>query len=179
MMSAEHIRVCIERYSFVQPNGDIEEYAAYVLQNDGDSSFPLSGKYLKYDFTDSVDTVLAADDGLGTYDGCEYGAVDGIFRVALKLRGEVTPRGVRIIGVHVRRRKLANTQSGEAHLEDPLRIRSLNAFPKATLEATVVYVFPPDDIQREVTATNAKFKTTRLARWEYTPQHDVLEHRTV
>lgn len=174
-MSAEHVRVCIERYSFVQQNGDIEEYVAYVLQNNGDSPFPLSGKYLKHDFTDSVDTVLSVSDGLEAYGGCLYGSVDGIFRVGLELRGDIAPHGTRIIGAHVRRRKLADAQPDEAHLEDPLRIRSLSAFPGATLDALVVYVFPADDLRRKVVATGAKYTTTRLARWDYTPQPDVLE----
>ncbi|QRN93986.1 hypothetical protein JRI60_33175 [Archangium violaceum] len=179
-MSAKHIHITIERYSFIQPNGDIEEYVAYALQNNGSTPHPLSGKHFHHGLTDSENTVLMASDGLSGFldphGGCEFATMpNGVFLVALNLRGHIAPGKARIVGVHVRRRKLANAQPNEANLDDPLTRREFSAFPDARIEAVVVYVFPVDPIRREISATGAILKTTRLVRWEYTPHPNILE----
>jgi hypothetical protein len=181
-MDAKHIHITIERYSFVQTNGDIEEHVVYVLRNDGNSPFSLSGKYFQYILTDSENTVRTASDGLdGFLDphvGCEFATLpSGGFLVVLRLRGQIAPQGTRVIGVQIRRRKLADVRPSEAYLGDPLTRRSFSAFSGASVEAIVVYVFPADDLRRDVSADDTKLKTTRIARWEYVPHPNLLQRR--
>ncbi|WP_375766029.1 hypothetical protein NR798_30570 [Archangium gephyra] len=170
--------ITLERRSFIQSNGDIDDYIALILENTSPEHVDIPENCtLTFPLTDCKSEARTVWDSATNDTIQEWIATTeyGTYIIRAALNGYVPANEVRIIGLHAIRRKRAEVLSSEATFNDPIGYLSMGPLDPQRVEVRATVIFPKTDPCRALSAEAALQKTSRTATWRFTPTEDSPE----
>lgn len=172
-MDTSMLDILVERHSFIQTNGDVEDVLSIDLRNSGTVTHPINC-LLKFTYTDVKTEFICVRDKGGIWEPLHKRSVP-IFEELLVAPDEELPgsaKGVpaggrRILAVKVRRVGLADTDGSTLTFDDPLYALTFPELRPRHIAYSATVIFPENKFPRKLRAQGAARATSRTATWNW------------